>query len=83
MSEYRTSTKAPIETKVKAASLGSYLGGVALLAILNGVTTANLVAGMPDWLEVFLAPMVPTAVAFVSGFVAKHTPRPDLKNHVN
>lgn len=80
MSDYTAtpSTTAPVETKVKAASVGSYLGGLALMAILNGVSDANLIAGFPDWLEAFIAPMVPTALAFVAGYVARHTPRRDL-----
>lgn len=78
MSELRPVRTAPVERKVTAATLGSYAGGVALLALLNAVTTTNLVAGMPDWLETLIAPVVPAAVALVAGFVARHTPRPDL-----
>lgn len=67
--------KAPVETKVKAASVATYLGLVALLAVLNAVSDANLIAGLPDVVEVFVAPLVPTAIAFVAGYVAKHSPR--------
>lgn len=69
---------APVEVKVKAASIATYLGLVALLAVLNAVSDTNLIAGLPDVIEVFVAPLVPTAIAFVAGYVAKHTPRPDL-----
>jgi len=66
---------APIESKVTVASVATYLGLVALLAILNGVGDANLITALPDALEVFAAPLLPTAVTFVSGYMAKHTPR--------
>lgn len=69
------STHVPMETKVKAQSLATYLGLLALLAILNGFSDLNLVAGLPDAVEVFVAPMIPTAIGTVAGWVAKHSPR--------
>lgn len=75
------SAAGPVEKKVKHATVASYVGGVALMGVLNGIGDANLIAGFPDWLEVFIAPMLPTAVTFVAAWVAKHTPRPDLGQH--
>lgn len=66
-----------VETKVKAASLATYFGLVALLAVLNAVSDANLVTALPDVVEVFVAPLLPTLITFVSGYQAKHTPRDD------
>jgi hypothetical protein len=61
--------------KVTAASVGTWLGGVALLAILQAVGAHPLVLpGLPDWVDVLVAPLVPAAVAFVSGYVTKHAP---------
>jgi hypothetical protein len=80
MSEF-DSNPAPaptIESKVKAAATWSYLGLVALLAVLNGVSDTNLVTGLPDVVEVLVAPIIPAAIGLVAGYVAKHTPRPDL-----
>lgn len=71
-------TNAPIEAKVKAASLASYIAGVALMGVLNGITDANLIAGLPDVVEAFVAPMIPTAITFLAGYVARHTPRRDI-----
>ncbi|MCZ7376557.1 hypothetical protein [Micromonospora sp. WMMC250] len=80
MSQYSSPTPAaPVETKVKVATIFTYLGSLALLAILNGITSTNLIAGLPDVIEVFVAPMVPAAITLVSGYLAKHTPRPDLR----
>lgn len=78
MSSFNTAPAPKVETKVKAASIFSYFGLLALLAILNGVTDTNLVAGLPDWIEVLVAPVIPAAVGLVAGYVASHTPRPDL-----
>lgn len=67
-----------VEAKVKASTFASYLAGLALLAVLNGITDTNLVAGLPDWLEVIVAPFVPAVVTLAAGYIARHTPRPDL-----
>lgn len=66
---------APVERKVKAATWASYLGLVGLLAVLNAVADTNLVTGLPDWLEVFIAPLIPAGITFVAGYQAKHDPR--------
>lgn len=78
MTQYNSTPAAPVETKVKVATIATYLGSLALLAILNGITSTNLVAGLPDVIEVFVAPMLPAAITLVTGYLAKHTPRPDL-----
>lgn len=67
-----------VETKVKAASVATYLGLAALLAVLNGIADTNLVSGLPDVIEVLVAPVIPAAIALVAGYVTRHTPRPDL-----
>lgn len=86
MSDYTPNTPSPsaagpVEKKVKYATVASYVGGLALMAILNGIGDANLIAGLPDVIEAFVAPMLPTALTFVAGWVARHTPRPDLAQH--
>ncbi|MFI6986015.1 holin [Embleya sp. NPDC050154] len=67
---------APMETKVKVAGAASYLGFAALLGVLTAVGDAGLVSWLPDVVEVFVAPMVPTAITMVAAWKAKHTPRP-------
>lgn len=69
-----------VETKVKAGAVASYLGLAALLAVLNGVTDINLVAALPDVIEVLVAPVIPAATGLVAGYLARHTPRPDLES---
>jgi len=71
--------KAPVEAKVKAATLATYLGSVGVLAVLQAVSgDLSLIAFLPDWLETILVPLVPTAITAVSSYKADHTPRPDL-----
>lgn len=68
-----------VETKVKAATIASYLAGVAGLAVLQAVSAdANLISGLPDAVEVFVVPLVTTAITFLAAWTAKHTTRPDL-----
>jgi hypothetical protein len=67
---------APVEKKVTAATLAAYLASTGLLAILTAIQdNAGLVAGLPDALEPFVLALVPTAITFVGGWAAKHTPR--------
>ncbi|HUR06296.1 MAG TPA: hypothetical protein VM347_27360 [Nonomuraea sp.] len=74
-----TYSKPPVETKVKAMGLASYLAGVAGMAVLQVVSAdASMIAFLPDWVEAITLPLLPTALAAVAGFKARHTPRPDL-----
>lgn len=67
---------APIETKVKAATLAAYLGSTALLAVLTAVQDQpELVSWLPAWLAPFLLAVIPAAVTAVAGYQARHTPR--------
>jgi hypothetical protein len=67
---------APIEKKVTAASIAAYLASTGLLAVLTAIQdNAGLVGGLPDPLEPFVLALVPTAITFVGGWAARHTPR--------
>lgn len=71
--------KPPVEVKVKAMTLVSYLGGVAGVAVLQALNADHsLIEFLPDWVEAVAIPLLPTALAAVAGYRAKHTPRPDL-----
>lgn len=64
-----------VEPKVKWATLGAYLSGVVALALVNAFTgddNALLIEVIPDMVEPFILPVVPAAVAAISGFFAKH-----------
>lgn len=72
-------SKPPVEKKVKAATVGSYLGAVAVLAVLYAVKgDLTLIDFLPSWVQAIVVPLVPTAITAVSGYKADHTPRPDL-----
>lgn len=67
---------APVEKKVTVASVAAYLGSTGLLAVLTAVQdNAGLVAGLPDGIEPFVLALIPTALTFVGGWAAKHSPR--------
>ncbi|MFB4294779.1 hypothetical protein ACBI99_44620 [Nonomuraea sp. ATR24] len=68
-----------VEAKVKASTVGAYLGLLAILAPLQAVNgNLDLIEFLPDWLETLAIPLLPGLVTYVSGYVAKHEPRPDL-----
>lgn len=65
----------PIERKVSVATGATYLGTLAVLAVLNGVADTNLISQIPDWAEVIFAPLIPSLITFLGGYAAPHTPR--------
>jgi hypothetical protein len=69
-------TKVPVEKKVSMATLGAF-GASAVVAVLNAwVGNEQLLGSLPGWLQTIVIAVGPTAVTFVSGYFAKHTPRP-------
>jgi hypothetical protein len=74
-----TYDRPPVEKKVKAGAAASYLGLLALLTVLQAVKAdLDLIEFLPDWAESLTIPLLPGLVTYVAGYVAKHTPRPDL-----
>lgn len=71
-------TTAKVERKVKVGSALTYLISVGALAAVNAVSDTTLITDLPDTVEIFVAPLVPSLAAFISGYLTKHTPRPDL-----
>ena len=63
-----------VEPKVAWASLGTYIVGVVLLALVNALDESStlLTDAIPDMFEPFLLPLVPALGALLSGYVAKH-----------
>jgi hypothetical protein len=71
--------KPPVEAKVKWASFGTFVGSVAAIAVLQAVDADHsLIEVLPDWLEAVVIPLIPTAISWLAGWRARHTPRPDL-----
>lgn len=74
--------KPKVERKVTAATAGSYLGLLAVLTILQAINAdLDLIAWLPDCLESLAIPLLPGLTTYVSGYVARHTARPDLPLH--
>lgn len=69
---------APVETKVKAATVAAFGVGVAI-ALLNW-TEANsqLLGSLPSWLQAVVTMAVPPLLTFLSAWQAQHTSRPDM-----
>lgn len=66
---------APVEAKVKAATTATFLVSL-LLAVLNAVQAdSSLLGPLPTWLQSVVIAVVPTAITFLSGWAARHTPR--------
>lgn len=66
---------APVEKKVKAATSATFVVSL-LVAVLNGVVADDsLLKPLPVWLQPIVIALVPTAVTFLSGWQAKHSPR--------
>ncbi|MEV4749091.1 hypothetical protein AB0K21_22155 [Streptosporangium sp. NPDC049248] len=69
----------PVEAKVKAMTLVSYLAGIAGMAVLQTVADdPSMISFLPDWVEMITLPLLPTGLSALAGWKAKHTPRPDL-----
>ncbi|HEX5566889.1 MAG TPA: holin [Streptomyces sp.] len=67
---------APVEKKVTAATAATFVGSTALLGALEAVRdNAELVGWLPPALAPFVLALIPTAITFVSGWAARHTPR--------
>lgn len=67
---------APVEKKVTAATAATFVGSTALLGALEAVRdNTELVGWLPPALAPFVLALVPTAITFVSGWAARHTPR--------
>ncbi|RUP66703.1 hypothetical protein SSPNP10_15690 [Streptomyces sp. NP10] len=65
----------PVEAKVKAASTGAFLAGLAV-AMLNAVAADNSLLGpVPAWLQAPLLALVPAGLAWLGGYQARHTSR--------
>lgn len=69
-------TNAPVEKKVKAATVATYLGSVIVLAVLGAVSSNPLlISGLPDWIEAVVIPVIPALVTFFTAYRTAHTPR--------
>lgn len=71
-------TRAPVEAKVQWASVATYIASVAGIAVLRAFTDDGLIAALPDPFEPVVLALLPAATAWLGGFKARHTPRPDL-----
>lgn len=72
--------KAPVEAKVTASTLVTFLASAAI-AILNlAVADSTLLGNLPPVVQTILLALVPTALTFLGGYAAPHTSRTTLRN---
>ena len=64
----------PAETKVKASAAASALAGLILWALGRYVFKG----AVPDVVASWVYAIIPAAITFAAGYLARHTPRPDL-----
>ena len=64
----------PIELKVSAATIATALSGLAVWVLQTYVFRGDVPMPVSAAVQV----VVPAVVAFLAGYLAKHTPRPDL-----
>jgi len=64
---------APVETKVKAGTAAAAAAGLAMWALGRYVFKGVV----PDVVASWVYAIVPAAVTFAAGYLARHTPRPD------
>jgi hypothetical protein len=65
---------AQVETKVQASTATAALSGLALFALGRYVFKGSVPDVVASWVYV----LVPGLLTFAAGYLARHTPRPDI-----
>lgn len=67
----------PVARKVRFITLVTYIGFAAVLAVTQAITnnTDAILSFLPPWAAVFVAPLVPAIIAFITGWETKHAPQ--------
>ena len=61
-----------VEPKVKVSAVAQYLAGLVLVALVSGLQDGNLISFLPDWVSTIVAPLIPSALAFLAAYNARH-----------
>lgn len=68
-------TPAPVESKVKWASIAAFVAGV-VVAVLNTVQdNPGLLSALPKWAQALIIAIAPALVTFLAGYAGPHTSR--------
>jgi hypothetical protein len=67
----------PVEAKVKAATGAAFFVGLGISFMNWAVGDSQLMGSLPPWAQALATLAVPPLVTFLSGWQARHTPRPD------
>lgn len=69
---------APIEAKVTAATWAAAAVGVLITVLNTAAADSSLLGSLPPWLQGVLTVVIPPLATFLSGWKARHTPRPGI-----
>ena len=67
-----------VEAKVIATTVAAALVGVAVTLLNEIPGNASLMGSVPGWAQGVITVAVPPLLTFVTGWLTKHTPRPEL-----
>jgi len=67
-----------VEAKVVATTVAATLIGVGVTFLNEVPGNASLMGSVPGWAQGAVTLIVPPAITFVTGWLTKHTPRPEL-----
>jgi len=67
-----------VEAKVIASTAAAALIGIAVTLLNEIPGNASLMGSVPGWLQGLITVAVPPLITFVTGWLTKHTPRPEL-----
>ncbi|NJP42263.1 holin [Actinacidiphila epipremni] len=73
-----TRSRALVELKVIAATAAAGVAGVGVTVLNQAVADEALLAPVPTWGQTLITMLAPPLLAFLAGWSARHTPRPDL-----
>lgn len=71
-------TLAAVETKVRASTAATAVLGMVMAAVTWAQDHPESLPALPRWAQGLILLVAPPLVTAVSGYLAAHTPRPDL-----
>jgi hypothetical protein len=75
MSAHALVTRAKVEAKVWATTAAAFVVSVVVSLLNQAEADHSLLGPLPSALQTVILIVAPTAVTFISGWTAKHTPR--------
>ncbi len=61
-------TAKPVQRKVAASSVGTYVGSLLLVALVQGLQDGSILTFLPPTVAALVAPIIPAVLTFVVGY---------------